>query len=171
MWPDSADVLRDVLRRHGLQPHRVSSPESAWQAFRAFLRIVVDADRDEFALSWGRHEWSGGRPTLTFVRRLAVDASQRWQLSFDMVFQERPAYAEVGELNTQTSGFYPARLGPGIDEALWEVEHYPTLRAMWTSSPLHSTVSLGSMHPRVGDIESFGARQMAAYLEYRAEHG
>src|SRR5262245_4743900 len=36
-WQASADILCDMLRKQGLDPDRIESPESAWQVFCAFL--------------------------------------------------------------------------------------------------------------------------------------
>ncbi|MCM0673619.1 hypothetical protein NCC78_02675, partial [Micromonospora phytophila] len=58
----------------------MESPESAWRVFWVFLAVDVDGlesepDGDGFAVSWGRHSWSDGLPTLSFSRHLKVDAS------------------------------------------------------------------------------------------------
>lgn len=165
-----------MLRRHGLDPSRVESPASAWRAFQAFLAVDIDGREpgicDRFAVSWGRHAWSNGLPTLAFVRRLAVDPAWSWRLSLDMVFQDRPDFAEVAELNTQSSGYYALPLtDEAVHEALWEIERYPALLSMWTSSPLWSVVSLGAEHPPSRDPDTFDAKQLAAYLDYRARYG
>ena len=99
---------------------------------------------------------------------------ERWRLSLNM-FPDRPAFADVGELNTQGSGIYYERLGAATDdvvrEVLWEVERYPALQAMWTSTPLWSAIGFGPQDPRVGNVAMFDARQQAAYLAWRARHG
>jgi hypothetical protein len=63
-----------------------------------------------------------------------------------MVFPDQPALADLGQLNTQDSGIYYERPGPAMDaalrEVLWELEQYPTLQALWASTPLRSAVDL-----------------------------
>ncbi|WP_203736393.1 hypothetical protein [Catellatospora chokoriensis] len=193
LWPDAAEVLRDMIRDQGSDPNRVESPELAWRVFWAFLAIDIDGLEpnqagleDGFEVSWGRPRWSDGLPNLSFCRHLTVDASatwpaptgyapDHWKLSLDMVFRNRAAFADVGKLNTQGSGVYHGRTGPGMADALrevlWEVEHLPTLQALWRSTPLWSTVSFGLRDPRTRPVENFDARQKAAYDEWRARHG
>lgn len=191
MWPDAPGLLRDLLQQQGLDPNRVESSESAWRVFWAFLAVELDGldskpNSDGFAVSWGRHSWSDGLPTLSLRRHLAVHVSaawivpdryqpEPWRLSLDMVFPDQPAFADVGEMNTQDSGIYYRHLGCAVDDALrevlWEVEQYPPLCAMWTSTPLWSAVCFGPRHPRVGNVDAFDAQQQAAYLEWRARHG
>ncbi|MFG1920261.1 hypothetical protein [Micromonospora sp. NPDC048898] len=189
LWPDLADILRGLLRQHGLDPNRVENPESAWRVFSAFLAIEIDglesepaSNADGFDVSWGRYSWSDELPTLSFNRHLMVDEArpdwyqpERWRLSLDMVFPDLPAFTDVGELDTQSSGIYYERPGSGMDdavrEALWEVERYPALQALWTSRPLWSVIGFGSRHPRVGDVGAFDAQQQVAYLEWRARYG
>jgi hypothetical protein len=89
-----------------------------------------------------------------------------------MVFPERPDFADVAELNTRDSGFYAVPLtDESVAEALWEVDRYPALRSQWISQPLWSTVSFGVVHSPTRDPDTFDARQMAAYLDYRARNG
>ncbi|GAB4052428.1 hypothetical protein [Catellatospora paridis] len=193
LWPDAAEVLRDMLRDQGSDPHCVESPEAAWRVFWAFLAIDIDGLEpkqagleDGFEVSWGRPSWSDGLPSLSFCRHLSVDASaawpaptgyapERWKLSLDMVFRDQAAFADVGELNTQGSGVYHGRRGPAMADALrevlWEVEHLPTLQALWRSTPLWSTVSFGLRGLRSRPVENFDAKQMAAYDDWRARHG
>ena len=84
------------------------------------------------------------------------------------------AFADVDELNTRNSGYYP---GPSA-RMMWlcvrlcgRSSTSPALRALWTSLPLWSAVSFGRGALRRGTPDTFDARQMAAYLKYRAEHG
>lgn len=166
-----------MLRRHGLDPSRVDSPAAAWPVFREFLAVDIDSldpgrNSDTFAVSWGRHDWSYGMPTLTFIRRLAVDTSSLWRLSLSMVFEDRPEFAKVDELDTQSSGYYAGPMSDDVmREILWEVERYPALQALWTSAPLWSAVSFGAEHLHGRDPDTFDAQQLAAYLAYRARHG
>ncbi|MEO3815258.1 hypothetical protein ABGB21_01350 [Plantactinospora sp. B24E8] len=189
LWPDSADVLRNLLRDHGLDPNRVESPESAWRVFRAFLAVEIDGlkpepdgNADRFAVSWGRYSWNDELPTLAFKRYLTVCAAppawrhpEEWRLDLHMVFPDLPAFADVGQLNTQSSGVYHRRPGSAMDdvvrEALWEVERYPALQAIWTTTPLRSSISFGYPRLRVGNVDAFDAQQRAAYLEWRARYG
>jgi len=153
-----------MLRERGLDPDLVESPESAWRVFCAFLAVEVDgldtepdSDVDGFIVQWGRYDWNDGLPSLSFGRQFAVDVHavwtetewyqpEYWQVRLDMVFPHRPALADLGELNTQDSGFCFERPGLGMDEALrevlWEVERLPTLQALWASTPLRSVVDL-----------------------------
>jgi len=155
-----------MIRKQGSDPDRIESPESAWRVFCAFLAVDVDglettpdSDADGFIVQWGRYRYSSneGMPTLSFTRQFAVDVHatwtetgwyqpEYWQVSLDMVFPDQPALADLDRLNTSDSGFYFERPGPGMDhalcEALWEVEQYPTLRALWASTPLRSAVDL-----------------------------
>ncbi|MET7963173.1 hypothetical protein [Micromonospora zamorensis] len=163
-WRDSADVLRDMLHQHDLDPNRVESPDAAWRVFRVFLSVDVDgletapdSDADGFAVSWGRYSWNDGLPSLSLSRHLVVDVSadwtetewyqpEYWRLSLDMVFPDQPTLADLDQLNAQDSGVYYERPGPGMNnalrEVLWEVEQYPTLQALWASMPLRSAVDL-----------------------------
>jgi hypothetical protein len=163
-WLNSADVLREMIRKQGSDPDRVESPESAWRVFCAFLAVEVDGletaldcDADGFIVQWGRYSWNGGLPSLTFTRQFAVDVRaawtetdwyqpEYWQVSLDMVFPDQPALADLDQLNTSNSGFYFERPGPDMDnalrEALWDFEQYPTLQALWASTPLRSAVDL-----------------------------
>jgi hypothetical protein len=163
-WRDSAGVLRDMLQAQGLDPERVADPAAAWRVFCAFLTVDVDGletepdgEADGFSVSWGRYGWNDRLPSLSFGRHLAVDVSatwtepgwcppEHWHVNLDMVFPDHPALADLGELNTQDSGVYFERPGPTMDgtlrEVLWEVEQYPTLQALWASTPLRSAVAL-----------------------------
>ncbi|MDG4788896.1 hypothetical protein O7626_23710 [Micromonospora sp. WMMD1102] len=167
----------------------MESPESAWRVFWSFLAVEIDGlesapggNADGFAVSWGRYSWSDELPTLSFNRHLMVNGAgpdwyqpERWRLSLDMVFPDLPAFADVGELNTQSSGIYCERPDSAVDdvvrEVLWEIEQYPALQALWTSTPLRSVIGFGPRHPRVGNVEAFDAQQQAAYLEWRARYG
>ncbi len=154
-WRDTADVLRDLLRRDGLDPDKVPSPTAAWQVFCAFLAVDVaevqadpDSDADSFIVQWGRYGWHDGLPSLSFSRQLTFDVAgepEFWQVTLDMVFADDPALADLDQLNTQDSGFYSERPGPALDaalsEVLWEAEQYPALQALWRSAPLRSTVT------------------------------
>jgi hypothetical protein len=163
-WRNSADVLREIIRQQGADPDRVESPESTWRAFCGFLLVAFDgldtesdSDADGFIVQWGRNSWNDGLPSLSFTRRFAVDVRaewveadwyqpEYWQVDLVMVFPDHPTLADLGELNTQDSGFYFERPGPEFDnalrEALWEFGQYPTLQALWASTPLRSTVHL-----------------------------
>jgi hypothetical protein len=165
-WRESADVLRDLLRQDGLDSDRVASPAAAWRVFLAFLAVDVaglesapDADADGFSVSWGRYSWNDNLPSLSFERHLAVDVSatwtetdwyqpQYWRVGLTMVFPDQAALADLDRLNTSDSGIYYERRGPERDavlaEVLWEFEQYPTLRALWASTPQRSTVELES---------------------------
>jgi hypothetical protein len=163
-WRDSPDALTELLRQHGLSPDRVENVETAWQAFRVFLAQSVDGletapdnDADGFIIQWGRYSWNDGLPSLTFTRQFAVDVSdtwtetewyqpEYWHVSLNLVFPDEPALADLGQLNVQSTGFDFSPQGPeqdhAIREAEWEIQHYPTLQALWASAPLRSAIDL-----------------------------
>ncbi|NUR74175.1 MAG: hypothetical protein HOU81_25480 [Hamadaea sp.] len=153
-----------MLRQQGHDPDRVGSPEAAWPVFRAFLAMDLDGletsegtDADGFAISWGRYSWNDDLPSLSFERYMAVDVPadwtetewyqpEYWRLDLDMIFADSPAFSDIDKLNTQDSGIYYERSRPAMEtalrEALWEIEQHPTLRALWTSTPMRSTIDL-----------------------------
>jgi hypothetical protein len=121
------------------------------------LETAPGSDADGFIVQWGRYGLNGGLPSLSFTRQFAVDVRaewtetdwyqpEYWQVSLDMVFADQPALADLDQLNTSNSGFYFERSGSGMDnalrEALWEFEQYPTLQALWASTPLRGAVDL-----------------------------
>lgn len=123
-----------MIRKQGSDPARIGSPESAWRAFLDFLTVEFDGletepdcDADGFIVQWGRNNWNNDLPSLTFTRHFAVDV-------------------RAGCADTQDSGFYFERPGPGMDEALrealWEFGQFPALQALWASTPLRSAVVL-----------------------------
>ncbi|MEU2667211.1 hypothetical protein [Micromonospora sp. NPDC007220] len=163
-WRDSPEELVVLLRRHGLTPDQVDNVEAAWKAFREFLTRPVDglepgpdSDADGFIVQWGRYSWHDLLPSLSFTRQLAVDVREAWtetdwyqpeywQVSLDLVFPDAPVLADLDRLNVQNTGFDFSPPGPerdrAIGEAAWEVQHYPTLQALWASTPLRSAVTL-----------------------------
>lgn len=163
-WRDSPNVLAELLRKHGLSPDRVDNVETAWQAFRAFLALPVDgletapdSDADGFIVQWGRYGWNDGLPSLCFTRQLAVDVRaawtetewyqpEYWQVVLNLVFPDAPELADLDQLNVQDTGFDFSPPGPEQDQAIreaeWEVQQYPTLRALWASAPLRSNIDL-----------------------------
>ncbi|GIH05294.1 hypothetical protein Rhe02_33610 [Rhizocola hellebori] len=156
-----------MLRDHGLDPERVGSPKAAWRVFCGFLAVDIDGietdpqcDADGFIVQWGRYSWNDGLPSLSFTRQLAVDVRAQWtdkewyqpeywQVSLDMVFPDHATLADLDQLNVSNSGFYFERPGPEMDralrEALWEIEQYPTLQALWASVPSRSSTTLDNV--------------------------
>lgn len=163
-WRDSPQELAGLLRRHGLTPDQVTSVETAWKAFGQFLARPVDglesepdSDADGFIVQWGRNSWNDGLPSLSFTRQFAVDVRETWtepdwyqpeywQVSLDMVFPDMPALADLDRLNVQDTGFDFSAPGPERDHAIGaaerEIQSYPTLQALWTSTPLRSAIAL-----------------------------
>jgi hypothetical protein len=163
-WRDSPEVLARLLREHGQDPHQVSDVEAAWQAFCSFLACPIDGlepgpdrDADGFAVQWGRYGWTDRRPSLTFTRHMAVDVRaswtesdwyqpEYWQLNLELVFDDVPALADVDELEVSNTGFDFTPPGPGRNHAFreveWEIQQYPTLQALWASTPVRSSLDL-----------------------------
>lgn len=163
-WRDSREVLARLLREHGQDPDRVTNVEAAWQAFRSFLANRIDglepgpdSDADGFIVQWGRYGWNDRRPSLSFTRQMAVDVraagtesdwdqAELWQVNLELVFDDAPALAGVGQLEIADTGFDFSPPGPEQDRAFREVEReiqqYPTLRALWASTPVCSTLDL-----------------------------
>ena len=69
-----------------------------------------------------------------------------WQLDLALVFPDAPELADLGRLDVQDSGFDFSPPGPDQEHAFreveWEIDHYPTLRALWSAAPLSSSISL-----------------------------
>jgi hypothetical protein len=167
-WRNSHEVLADLLRQHGQDPTRVGSADVAWQAFREFLALPVDGlepdredERDAFGVQWGRYSWNDGLPSLSFTRLYAVDVHatwtepdwyqpEYWRVDLVLIFADAPALADLDQLNVQNSGFDSSPPGPEQDNAFreveWEIQHYPTLQALWASTPLRSNVQLDRAH-------------------------
>ncbi|MCG5443034.1 hypothetical protein NIE79_000824 [Micromonospora sp. NIE79] len=163
-WRESPEELVGLLRLHGLTPDRVNNVKSAWKAFRQFLAQPVDglepgpdSDADGFILQWGRYSWHDRLPSLSFTRQFAADARgtwtetdwyqpEIWQVSLEVVFPDAPALADLDRLNVQDTGIDFSPPGPerdrAIGEAEWEMQRYPTLRALWANTPAHSAVTL-----------------------------
>ena len=163
-WRDSRAVLARLLREHGQDPGRVTNVEAAWQAFRSFLATPIDglepgpgSDADGFIVQWGRYEWNDRRPSLTFTRQMAVDVRatwtasgwyqpEYWQLDLELVFDDAPALADVDQLEAQDTGFDFSPPGPEQDHAFRaverEIQQYPTLQALWASTPVRSSLNL-----------------------------
>lgn len=163
-WRDSPDVLARLLREHGQDPGRVTNVEAAWQAFRSFLASPVDGlepgpdrDADGFMVQWGRYGGTDKRPRLTFTRHMAVDVRatwtesdwyqpEYWQVNLELVFDDGPALADFDELEVGDTGFYFSPPGPEQDRAFgeveWEIQQYPTLQALWASTPVLSSLDL-----------------------------
>jgi hypothetical protein len=163
-WRDSHEVLARLLRELGQDPDRVTSVEATWQAFRSFLAHPVDGlepdpdcDADGFVVQWGRYGWQDRRPSLTFTRQFAVDVRatwpepgwyqpEYWQVNLELVFDDVPALADIGELEVADSGFDFSPPGPEQDRALsdveWEIQQYPALRALWASTPAVSSITV-----------------------------
>src|SRR5690242_4914130 len=163
-WRDAQEVLADLLHQRGLTPDRVDNVDAAWKAFCEFLARPVDGlepgpdrDADGFIVQWGRYSWHDRLPSLSFTRQFAMDVRatwtepnwyqpEYWQVSLDLVFPDSPALTDLDQLNVQDTGFDFSPLGPdrdhAISEAEREIQHYETLQALWTSTPLRSTVAL-----------------------------
>lgn len=163
-WRDSNEVLARLLRELGQDPHRVTSVEAAWRAFQSFLSHAVDgleagpdSDADGFIVQWGRYGWEHRRPSLTFTRQFAVDVRATWtepdwyqpdywQVNLELVFDDVPALADVGELEVADSGFDFRPPGPEQDQAFrdveWEIQQYPALRALWAATPAASSITV-----------------------------
>jgi hypothetical protein len=156
-WRDSPEVLVGRLRQHGLAADRVDNVDMAWKAFCEFLAQPVDglepepdSDADGFIVQWGRYSWHDRLPSLSFTRQFAVDVRGTWtetdwyqpeysQVSLHLVFPDAPTFADLDQLNVQDTGFDFSPPGPerdrAISEAEWEIRHYPTLQALWASTP------------------------------------
>ncbi|MEU4338088.1 hypothetical protein AB0F59_26110 [Micromonospora lupini] len=163
-WREAPDELVGLLRQHGLTPDRVDNVETAWKAFREFLGQRVDglepgpdSDADGFIVQWGRYSWHDRLPSLSFTRQFAVDVRgtwtetdwyqpEIWQVSLELVFPDAPALADLDRLNVQDTGFDFSPRGPernhATAEAESQVQHHPTLQALWASTPVHSAVTL-----------------------------
>jgi hypothetical protein len=157
-------VLARLLREHGQDPDRVISVEAAWQAFRSFLATPIDglepgpgSDADGFIVQWGRYGWNDRRPSLMFTRQMAVDVRatrtdsdwyqpEYWQMNLELVFDDVSALADLDQLQVQDTGFAFSPPGPEQEHALREVEgviqQYPTLQALWASTPVRSRLYL-----------------------------
>ncbi len=164
VWRDSRELLARLLRDCGQDPDRVTSVEASWQAFRSFLATPVDglepdpnSDADGFIVQWGRCSWNDRHPSLTFTRQMAVDVRATWtesdwyqpaywHVDLELVFDDLPAIADVDQLEVHDSGFYLSPPGPEQDHAFreveWEIQQYPTLQALWTSTPTRSNLNL-----------------------------
>jgi hypothetical protein len=163
-WRDSPEVLAGLLREHGQDPDRVANVEAAWQAFRSFLANPVDglepdpdSDADGFIVQWGRYDWNDSQPSLMFTRQMAVDVRatrtesdwyqpEYWQVNLELIFDDAPELADVDRVEVQDTGFDFSPPGPAQDRAVreveWEIQQYPTLQALWGSTPVHSSVNL-----------------------------
>lgn len=163
-WRDSPELLSRLLREHGQDHDRVDNVSAAWNAFQAFLSNPVDglepepdSDADGFIVQWGRHGWDSKQPSLTFTRQMAVDVRagwtesdwyqpEYWQLNLALYFAEGPELADVDQLEVHDTGFYFSPAGPEQDRAFreveWEIQQYPTLRALWASIPVRSSLDL-----------------------------
>jgi hypothetical protein len=159
-------MLARLLREHGQDPSHVTSVEAAWQAFRSFLASPVDgletgpgSDADGFVLQWGRYGATEMRPSLTFTRHLAVDVRatwmesdwyqpEYWQVNLELAFDDTPSLADIDQLEVAEKGLDFSAPGPEQDRAFrdveWEIQQYPTLQALWASTPVHSTLNLES---------------------------
>lgn len=163
-WRDSPEALARLLREHGQDPDRVNSVEADWQAFRSFLATPIDGleagpgiDADGFIVQWGRYSWNDRRPSLTFTRQMAVNVRatwtesdwyqpEYWQMNLELVFDDVPALADVDQLEVQDIGFDFSPPGPEQDHAFreveWVIQQYPSLHALWASTPLRSSLNL-----------------------------
>lgn len=163
-WRESPEVLVGLLRRHGLARDRVDDIDKAWRAFCEFLAQPVDglepgpdSDADGFIVQWGRYSWHDRLPSLSFTRQFAVDVRatwtetdwyqpEYWQVTLEMVFLDAPTLADLDQLNVQDTGFDFSPPGPERDRAVTEAEReirlYPTLQALWASTPQRSTVTI-----------------------------
>lgn len=150
------------MRRRGVEPDAVRDVEVAWQAFCEFLQVGVegiegpDDDGDGFIVQWGRWDWNGDRPALSFGRRLAVSAAhgrddpawqpEYWHVELQLVFAEDPAWVDLGSLARQDTGFRFDGIGGSRATALGEIRSlltsYPQLAALWQAEPLRSDLAL-----------------------------
>lgn len=163
-WQDSHEVLARLLRELSQDPDRITSVDTAWQAFRSFLSYPVDgleagpdSDADGFIVQWGRYGQKDRRPSLTFTRQFAVDVRatwpepdwyqpEYWQVNLELVFDDAPALADIGKLDASDTGFDFSPPGPEQDRAFSDVEResqqYPALRALWASTPVVSSITV-----------------------------
>jgi hypothetical protein len=159
-------VLARLLREQGQDPNKVTSVEAAWQAFQSFLASPIDglepgldSDADGFIVQWGRYGWHDKRPSLMFTRHMAVDVRETWresdwyqpeywQMNLELVFDDVPSLADVDQLEVANTGFDFSLPGPEQDRAFreveWEIQQYPTLQALWASTPVRSSLDLES---------------------------
>lgn len=67
-------------------------------------------------------------------------------MELDLIFDDEPALADVHQLGAWNTGFDFSPPGPEQERALGEVDRktqqYPTLRALWTSTPAHGSLPL-----------------------------
>ncbi|WNM35788.1 hypothetical protein RKE30_38255 [Streptomyces sp. Li-HN-5-11] len=156
------DVFARILKQRAIEPDAVRDVDAAWDAFGEFLHIEVEGveepenDGDGFIVEWGRWDWNGGQPSLSFGRLLAVnDAGDRddadwqpeyWKVELQLIFAEEPAWADVDSLGHQDTGFDYDKIGVPRMAALGEmrrfIESYPQLAAMWRAEPARSSLTL-----------------------------
>jgi hypothetical protein len=67
-------------------------------------------------------------------------------VSLDLFFADEPALADLDRLPAQDTGFDFSPPGPERDrviaEAVGELRHHATVRALWSGTPLRSVVTL-----------------------------
>ena len=161
-WQSSAETFARILRRRGVEPDSVRDVEVAWGAFCEFLQVGVDGiegpedDGDGFIVQWGRWDWNGGRPAMSFGRQLAVSVGhgpdeaawepEYWQVELRLVFAEGPGWADLDSLGRQDTGFRFGGMGMGRAVVLGEMrgplQSYPQLGALWQAGPLRSDLAL-----------------------------
>lgn len=150
-WQSSADEFVRILRTRGVEPGAVCDVEAVWDAFCEFLQVGVDgiegpeSDGDGFIVQWGRWDWNGNRPAMSFGRQLAVSAGHRsddpewqpeyWQVEVQLVFEEGPGWVDLDRLGHQDTGFDFEEIGPARALALGRIRgllpSYPQVEALW----------------------------------------
>ncbi|MEU6087190.1 hypothetical protein ABZ865_10345 [Streptomyces sp. NPDC047085] len=160
-WRSSADMFAQILRQRGVEPDAVRYVQAAWDAFGEFLQIEIEGiegpenDGDGFIVQWGRWDWNNDQPALSFGRQLAVCEVGRddpyrqpefWQVELQLIFGEDPAWADLGSLGHQDTGFDFDEVGAPRTAALGRIrrflESYPQLAAMWRAEPIRSDLTI-----------------------------
>ncbi|MGW1674481.1 hypothetical protein [Streptomyces sp. NPDC002324] len=149
------------MRQRGIEPDAVHNVDAAWDAFGEFCQVEVDGierprdDGDGFIAEWGRWDWNDDQPSLSFGRLLAVTGAggrddpewqpEYWKVELQLVFAEDPAWADLGSLRCQDTGYNFDEIGTPRAAALVKVRRFitscPQLAAMWRAEPTRSELT------------------------------
>ncbi|GAB3163770.1 hypothetical protein [Microbispora hainanensis] len=153
-WRDAPDLLAEILRQHGQTPGAITDTRAVWAAFAEFaqtklngIAIQPNSDSDGFILQWGRWSWSGHRPSMSFIRQVAVprDDDQfgsvvaHWQIELVLFYEES---AVLSLHPNQDTGFYFPTCNDEWRAALMEAQDFPPFQAVIESAPVGNSLTL-----------------------------
>jgi hypothetical protein len=151
-WQAGPNLLASILRRHGQALDAMTDTITVWTAFAEFAQTKLagidarpDSDADGFILQWGRWSWNNNRPSMSFIRQVAVpcegdqsgDCVELWQIELVLFYEDSVMLSSHSD---QTMGFYFPKHDEEWKAVLIRAGDFPPLLAVATMAPVGSSM-------------------------------